>query len=506
MTNAIKPGVLNNDILLESNQNNPPYSMPFFADKNRLFNIQTLFPTIDKIYQEYAQKHHIPGYAYGIMLDGELIHTGSNGYADINKKIPATSHTMFRIASMTKSFTAMAIVKLRDEGRLRLDDPIYDFFPEIRDQKLTHDQPEITIRDLLIQSSGLPQDDPWADRNLDYSDEQLIDILKQGISFSNVPGIIYEYSNLAFAMLGYIIKKTSGLTYQEFITENIWKPLGMNQAEWEFSRIPVEQLARGYRWTDTHWQEEELLHDGSFGAMGGVITSIESFSRYVALHQLAWPPRNDDDNGPIKRSSIREMHQPWRLNDLHLTPDDPLCPSISAYAYGLRWLKDCDKKIYVGHSGGLPGFGSHWFIMPDYGIGVMLFTNVTYANAAEINLQVLNTLTKEAQLQPRELPVSDILNHRYKALIELLPDWENAEKSPIFAHNFFLDTSLDSLKKQTAEIFSRIGQVHNIGKLIPENQLRGYFIVTGEKSKAKISFTLTPQNPALIQKYYIEEV
>lgn len=495
--------------LVANGQSKASYSPPLFTDNNRLEKIKTVFPIIDKMYKEYAEKNHLPGYAFGIMVDGNLVYSGSGGYTDIKKKIPVTTQSMFRIASVTKSFTAMAILKLRDEGKLKLDDPVYLYIPEMKGQRLTQDAPEITIRDLLTHSAGFPEDNPWGDRNLSRTDEELIALLKKGISFSNVPGITYEYSNLTFATLGYIIKKVAGVSYQEFIAENIWKPLDMKQAEFEFTKVPPNQLAHGYKWIDNHWEEEDLLHDGSFSSMGGMITSIESFSHYVSLHQSAWPPRDDAETGLIKRSSIREMHQPWRFHELdtHFKYlDGRECVTISAYGYGLKWLRDCNARVYVGHSGGLPGFGSNWLIMPEYNIGVVLFTNVTYANVNEINLQVLDTLIKEAQIKPRQLPPSSILNDRKKTLIKFLPDWKGAETSNIFAENFFLDSSLDELKKETSNLFAKAGKIVQIGEVIPENQLRGYFIMRGEKADIKISFTLTPQNPALIQKYQIEEV
>lgn len=487
------------------------YLSPYFLDKDRLLKIQTALPSIDAMYKNYAEEKHFPGYAFGIMVDGTLVYSGCGGYANIEKKIPATTQTLFRIASVTKSFTAMAIVKLRDEGKLRLDDPVYLYIPEIRQQKLTQDSPDITIRDLLTHSAGFPKDDPWGDRNLNRTDEELLAIIKNGISFSHVPGTTYEYSNLTFALLGYIIKQVSGISCQKFIAEHIWKPIGMKQATWEFTEVPAEQLAHGYRRNNDCWEEEDLLHDGSFGAMGGIITSIESFSHYAALHQLAWPPRDDAelDANPLKRSSIREMQQPWRFNELDTSPillAGQKCPTINAYGYGLRWLRDCNARIYVGHSGGLPGFGSNWLILPEYGIGVASFANITYANTEEINLQVLDTLIKNAQLEPRKLPPSTLLNDRQKDLLTLLPDWKNAETNSIFAENFFLDLSIDTLRKTTGDIFAKMGNITHIGQMIPENQLRGYFIIEGERTNAKISFTLTPQHPALIQQYQIEEM
>lgn len=483
-------------------------TIPIFADSGRLERIKNTLPLVDSMYQEYAKKNHFPGYAFGIMVDGQLVYVGKGGYADVEKKTPVTAHTMFRIASMTKSFTALAILKLRDEGKLKLDDPVRLYIPEIGQQKLTLDSPEITIRDLLTHSSGFPEDNPWGDRNLSKTNEELTTLIKKGISFSNATGVTYEYSNLGFALLGLIINKVAGIPYQEYITTNILQPLGMEDVAWEFTKVPVQQLAHGYQWDKDHWQEHTLLHDGSFGAMGGMITSVESFARYIALHQTAWPPRDDVETGPIKRASLREMHQPWRYYayNAHSKLDVQVCATIMAYGYGLRWLHDCHEREYIGHSGGLPGFGSNWVFLPDYGIGVVLLANTTYATAEAINLKVINTLIIKGHLKPWQLPPSAILQQKKDELLKYLPNWQNAQESGLFAANFFLDFSVDSLKKETQELFIKAGKIADIGAIIPENQLRGYFIMKGENADLKISFTLSPENPALIQSYHIQEI
>ena len=484
------------------------YDPPSFDDDTRLKKIAPVFPAIEQIYREHARKDHFPGYAFGILLDGALVYSGSGGYADVAQHTPATTRTMFRIASMSKSFTAMAILKLRDEGRLRLDDPVEVYIPEMKDLRLAGDAPVITLRNLLTHSAGFPEDNPWGDRQLAKTPEELLALVRKGISLSNEPGLAFEYSNLGFALLGQVIAKVSGVPYQEYIAKNIWQPLRMDQAEWEYDKVPAERLAHGYRWINDTWQEEPLLHDGSYGAMGGMITSIESFSRYAALHLSAWPPRDDPDQGPLKRSSLREMHQPWRFVALtpdFKYPDGRVCAMVSGYGYGLGWSKDGEGRVMISHTGGLPGFGSNWRILPEYGVGVILFANVTYASTGAANLEVADTLVKKAHLEPRRLPVSEILRQRQQALVKLLPAWQDAEASGIFAVNFFLDNPLENLRKETAEIFRKAGQITRIGDVVPENQLRGYFIIEGDKSSIRVNFTLTPENPPLIQELQIKE-
>ena len=489
------------------------YMPAVFTDSNRLDKIKTAFAVIDSIYKKHATDNHFPAISFGLVVDGQLVYKNSYGYTDVEKKIPATTASLFRIASMSKSFTCMAILKLRDEGKLDLDDAAYLYIPELKDLKYsTADAPVITIRHLMTHGAGFPEDNPWGDRQLADNDKDLMDFIGRQISFSNPPGIAFEYSNLGFALQGRIITKVSGMQYQEYIKKNIFEPLGMKSATYEFGDVPADKLAHGYRWLNEQWNEETLLHDtkdGSWGAMGAMISSIDEFANYMAFHMNAWPPNNAKDDGPIKRSSVREMHHPWRWNAFvpdYKFPDGRTCAITSAYCYGLGWVKDCDGKTYISHSGGLPGFGSQWRLMPDYGIGVVAFANRTYASMGTINLSVLDTLIKIAGLQPREIVPSKILEQRKNELLKILPDWNKAEQSGIFAENFFPDYPIDSLKKEAKNLYSKAGKIIAVKASKPENQLRGSFIIEGEKINMEVYFTLSPENPALIQEYHIKEV
>ena len=123
----------------------------------RLSDIEATFPVIDKIFKDYADKNHFPGFAFGLVVDGKLLHTSTTGFTELDKKIPVTTQSDFRIASMTKSFTAMAVLKLRDEGKLKLDDPVYLYISEMKGQSnLTTDAPVITVRHLLTHAAGFP--------------------------------------------------------------------------------------------------------------------------------------------------------------------------------------------------------------------------------------------------------------------------------------------------------------------------------------------------------------
>ena len=483
------------------------YAPAKFTDSSREKKIAALYPLVESLYKDFAEKNHIPGYSFGIVLDGKLVYASAGGYIDIPNKIKATPKSMFRIASMSKSFTAMAILKLRDEGKVKLDEPVKTYIPEMKGQQLTSDAPQITVRHLLTHSAGFPEDNPWGDRQLAVTEDDFQDFIEKGVSFSNVPGVAYEYSNMGFAMLGMIIKQQSFSHYSDYIAKHIWKPLGMTDAAWEYSKVPANVLAKGYRWLNETYVEQPMLHDGIYGAMGGMIVSIESFAKYLALHEQAWPARNDPEDGIIKRSSIREMHQPWRLSGLNANykyPSGRPSPLATAYAYGLRWSRDGEGRETVGHTGGLPGFGSNWQILPDYGIGVMFFANATYAPTSLANTMVLDTLVRLTGIQPRQLPASKILTQRRDQLVKLLPDFMGAQKSGIFAMNFFMDYFVDKMQAEAHSIFEKAGKVVSIGEVVPENQLRGYFDIKTTNGSVRVTFTLSPEKDPLIQEYHIK--
>jgi CubicO group peptidase (beta-lactamase class C family) len=468
------------------------------------------FPVADTLFKAYAVRNHYPGMVYGIVAGGRLVYTGSTGYADLDRRVPATAVSDFRIASMTKSFISVAILQLRDAGKLRLDDPAAKYVPELAGQKgPASDAPAITIRELLTHSAGFPEDNPWGDRQLADSDAQLMALIRKGLSFSNSPGIAYEYSNTGFAILAHILQQITGETYEHYVTIHILKPLGMTHTYFEYSDVPPAALVHGYRRINGEWVEQPMLHTGIYGAMGGMITTMEDFAKYAAFQLAAWPSRSGKEEGPLKRSSCREMQQPWVFNNLNAGfhyPGGAACPLVSAYGYGIRWARDCKGKNMVGHTGGLPGFGINWMILPDYGIGVICFANLTYANTSAIDMAVLDTLVTLARLRPRLPAPSAILLQRQKELVALLPDFSGATTNTLFAENFWQDYFVDSLRAEARRLFARVGKIVRVGEMRPENYLRGSFLLEGEQGTLEVRFTLTPENPAKVQEYHIRFV
>ena len=480
-------------------------SVNLFA-QNTEEKIKALIPDIDAKFQDFKTKNHLSSVSYALLLNGKVIYQNNSGIINYKTNKTADNQSVYRIASMSKSFASVAILQLRDAGKLKLDDPVWKYIPELKGQKYSADSPEITIRHLLTHAAGFPEDNPWGDRQLGISESEMLAMFKQGISFSNEPGIAYEYSNMGFAMLGQIIKTVSGQSYQSYIAENIWKPLGMNDTYWDYTQVPANQLVKGYRWLREQYIEQPMEGDGAYGIMGGMLTSIEDFAKYMTLHQAAYQVAAQ--NSPIlKKSSLKEMHFTWNFNSMSnrgFKGSGEPCTNIAFYGYGVRIDQNCNQIRSVGHSGGLPGFGSDWKILPHYGIGIVTFTNGTYGSAALMNNQILPFIVEKANLSPIPFPVSAILKQRQSELVALLPSWQNAEKTNIFAENFFMDYFPDLLKTEAESIFEKAGKIIKVNEIVAENALRGTFLMEGEKANIEVSFTLSPENPPLIQEYHIK--
>lgn len=471
-----------------------------FVTDNRQEQIQSIRTKLHELFTDYAKSQNIPGIAYGIVVDNELVIDSALGVINLEHQTPATTRSAFRIASMTKSFTAMAIMKLMEDGLISLDDPAAEYIPEMNDLVYpTNDSPIITIENLLTMTAGFPEDNPWGDRQLDEPDSMLINLIKSGISFSNPPASAYEYSNTGFAILGMIVSRVSGMPYQEYITQNILEPLGMTETYWEYEDVPAEQLVIGYR--PNSLDIEPMLHDGAFGAMGGLITSIADFSKYVSFHLSAYPARTEADNGPVKRSSLRQMHQPQFLRLISGATDwnDEPCPAMSGYGYGLGIGENCKGTKRVSHGGALPGFGSNYVFYPELGIGLMAFCNLTYTSPWPYG-DILKILFDELDLPSREVATAEILTTRKDQIVDLITNWDANLEQEILAENFYLDEPRSKRMEEIGKLLEQAGTIQKAGDLRPLNQLRGSFDLFGERDTLRVFFTLSPETEPKVQR------
>ena len=478
------------------------YPPPRFTVADRVQTLQKAFPAIDDIFRSYATDKKIPGMVWGIVIDGQLAHVGTFGVQDLNTNKPVTQTTVFRIASMTKSFTALSVLKLRDQGKLSLEDPVTRWIPEFAKVQLpTRDSPPVKIRQLMSHSTGLPEDNPWADQQLAASDADVTRWLLAGVPFSTPPGTRYEYSNFAFGLLGRVVTKASGVLYDDFVKREILDPLHMVSSTFEFSRVPNEKRAIGYRLNpDGTYLEEPPLPQGAFGSTGGLLTNADDLGKYVAFHLSAWPPRDEPDAGPVRRSSVREMSHRWTPSNLTARRvDGKLQVSESGYGYGLRISTDCRFERIVAHSGGLPGFGSTMAWLPDYGVGIFAMASLTYSGPSEATNRAWDTLQQTGGLQRRELPPSPALVQMREHVVNLWNHWDETEAKQVGAMNLLLDAPSAQRSAEIRSLQAEVGECKVAGPVLPENWLRGQVNFTCAHGTVGAFFTLSPTAPAKIQ-------
>ncbi len=481
-----------------------------FVDPQRRAKLAAAFPEVDRIFTSFVETAHVPGASWGIVIDGDLAHSGSAGVRDVASKSPVDATTVFRIASMTKSFTAIAILKLRDEGKLSLDDPVERYVPELKSLVYpTSDSPRITIRHLLSHAEGFPEDNPWGDRQLADSDAQLTEMMRRGIPFSNAPGVAYEYSNYGFAILGRIVSTVSRAPYAEYIRSAILLPLGMSSTTFEPREVPRGKLAIGYRWEDGMWKEEPILAHGSFGSMGGVLTTIPDLAKYVAAFLAAWPPHDGPETPPLRRASLREMQQVWRPSPGTVTRDDAgrVQMSVGGYGFGLRVSQTCAFRHVVAHGGGLPGYGSHMRWLPEYGVGIIAFGNRRYTGWGGSVDDALEALAKTGALQPRVVEPSPALVSARDAVSRLVAGWDDAVAKSIAADNLFLDESAERRRAALDRLHAKVGACTPSSARFDtvENALRGDWSMACERGRVQVSITLAPTLPPKLQYLSVTE-
>jgi CubicO group peptidase (beta-lactamase class C family) len=473
-----------------------------FSDPDRLTALRSAFPAIDSLVRAFVAQRRVPGYAFGIIVDGRLEHIVAAGISNVTTGARVDTGTVFRIASMSKSFAALAILQLRDEGRLELDAPAERYVPELATLRdATSDAPRVTVRHLMTHAAGFPEDNPWGDQQLDATEQAFSEMMRRGIPFSTVPGSQYEYSNFGFAILGRIVSNVAGMPYAQYLRERILAPLGMHATTLESADVDPARLAYGYRLQDGEWLLEPPLPDGAFGVMGGMLTTPADLATWVGYMLDAWPARDGEERGPLRRSSRREMQQIQRFSGASADArGNALTLTAGGYGYGLRVAQTCDLRAQVSHTGGLPGYGSIMTWLPEQGVGIIGLGSLTYTGWTATANQAIELLRATGGLQPREPQPSPVLLTRRAQVTRLVNDWTPALADTVAAMNLFRDESADRRAAQIASVRDAAGGAcRDVGEFVAENALRGSWRLRCTRGDLAVRITLAPTEPAQVQ-------
>jgi CubicO group peptidase (beta-lactamase class C family) len=480
---------------------------------------------VERLVDEHVEAAEQPGLAYGVLRDGALIHSGGRGVRRLtgpgeNDAVP-DADTLFRIASMTKSFTAATLLWLRDDGRLRLEDEVADHVPELARLRLpTTDSPPLTLRTLLTMAAGWPTDDPWGDRQQDLPDEELAALLRGGLGFAWAPGTAFEYSNLGYAVLGRVIATAAGQPYADVVTQRLLAPLGMTATGFTEDAAPENRRATGYRRAGQEWERVPVSGYGAFAPMGGLFSTVRDLARWVSFLADAFPPRDDPDDGPLRRASRRELQLPRLATPPVVTwrglAEPPVARSL-AYGFGLVVEHDPRLGTVIAHSGGYPGFGSHMRWHPATGLGVVVLANATYAPAARLASRLMDSLVEHhvsalsGARPPWPIPTGGSIlaatESARRDVTRLISAWDDTVAERLLAMNIDLDEPIATRRDQWAEV------VAAIGPLAPDDEPAlstspGHcsWWLRGPGGRVQVEIRMSPELPPRVQTLTVTAV
>ncbi len=417
---------------------------------------------LDDRFRRLRDEAHIPGVAWGVIAGGELIHTGGAGTIRDGEDRRPDADSVFRIASMTKSFTASTLILLRDEGRLVLDAPVATHVPELAGWRPpTADSPPVTIRQLMTMSGGLPTDDPWGDRQQGLDLDRFAELLAAGPSFAWPPGTTFEYSNLGYGILGRVITNVAGREYRDVVRDRLLAPLGMTSTAYLDTDVAEASLAHGYVRRDEAYVREGTDGYGALASMGGVFSTMRDLSRWVLGFLDAFPARDDPEGGhPLRRSSRREMQQVQRAIGPMVVAHAPDAePSITAagYGFGLFVAQDPELGTTISHAGGYPGYGSNMAWHPGTGLGVIGLGNLRYAPVRPVVQEVLAELVRAERAPRRRIIVVPAVDRLRPVAEQLVDAWDDALADTAFADNMDLDEPREIRRAAVAKVREQLG-------------------------------------------------
>ena len=325
------------------------------------------------------EREELPSVAVGVVLGESLLWSKAYGYADLATRRPATTGTAYRVASITKTFTATAIMQLRDAGKLGLDDPVSDYVDWFRLDDRHAETGSVTIRQLMTHSSGLVREL----EGLYWDDGVLLDRDEFIARFQATPSAkgreeTYKYSNVAFAILGAVIESASGESYDDYLTGQILEPLGMSGTQIRPTR-DMATLATGYefRVPGQPRKAAPFTDSKAFAAAANLATSVEDLARYLSSQFASTP----DSGRVLAPLTLRETHR------VHWLADD------WSFGLGLSWfVARKDDRTVISHSGSVPGFRTRIMAAPADDFGLIVLTNAGDSDVGKLSNQAWTML------------------------------------------------------------------------------------------------------------------
>lgn len=445
---------------------------------------------------------HSPSGIVAVARHGELLATeawGDDGY-DLT--------TPFRIASLTKSFTALAVLALRRAGRLGLDDEVAQHLPELKVEAPLA-WPALRVRHLLGMSAGIATDNPWGDRQESRTREELSAWLRSGLRLVFPPGGGFEYANLAYAMLGEIVARASGEEYRDYVRAAIIDPLGLGETR--FSAAELDRPAPGYHrgpplpGRPGGWTPQPATGPGAFSPIGGLYSSVRDLVRRSHLYVSREVPPGTG----FTAADLSEAQQPLTLIGAAQAVEPLHGPLAHGYGYGLAIESYQQHGKLVGHAGGYPGFTAYMLWHPESGYAVVASANGTHSAAPALARRVLLPLVAKAERAPAKLdpwPETLAAAAALTRLVTEVGDADAGELSARYAGLFAENVELDFPLARRVEHLE--DALVSLGALRPQDEppgtegpARARWSVAAEHGRLELYLELSPVAPYAVQTF-----
>lgn len=397
----------------------------------------------------------------------------------------------FRVASMTKSFTAATVLAVALEHELSLDVPLHVFLPEIYPSL-----PSATVHDALAMTTGLPTDDAWADRLEAMSRQSFAELVSQTLIVNQAPGITYEYSNLGYAIIGLVIERITGRSFEELLHKHVLDPFKLEDSGLVRSSTSVQGMHPNL---DGTFKPVEPTGPGAFSPIGGLWSTPADIGYWMFILRSARYRYMLGRELTSGESVVESIQNPRSFYDLQ---PQGKSAKLYAYGYGLHYRWDTKIGEFLGHSGGYPGFGSHMRWHTQTGLGIAVMGNQTYFAAEEIAAPILEEIVRTVGYQPSEprekAAVTAVfeepeptVERNLAGFLGLIEQWDENRATAIFSANVFQDHSeselrdrLDNFKGQELSLDTWLSRTEVILKTRdPHSRVQILFTPLGEIQK-----------------------
>ena len=391
----------------------------------------------------------IPSVAVAVAREGEIVWEEAFGWADRERRIPATVHTLYCLASVSKPYTATGLMRLVELGKLDLDKPINHYLH--RDSQLkvwVGDPDEATVRRVANHTSGLPKHSNSFRGEALRKKPPMEESIRRYGNIVTPPGERYCYSNIGYGILDHLIARVSGLSYSDFLRREVFLPLGMTRSAAEITPELAEFAAVRYDEEEMPIADADCDHRGA----SSVYSSVHDLVRFGMFHLKQ---HQSDQKAALSDETIETMQVPTATMG-HVNPSDPnLRPRSS---YGVGWVIDDDELGHrISHGGGMDGVATKLLLMPREGIVVAAVANRFKTLAYTIESEVLSTLLPDyadklaAREERRASETPEPLNLDAAAVPKLAGDWSGA------VHTYQDDLPLTLSFKPSGDIHAQLG-------------------------------------------------